>query len=216
MDNKNLDPLFIPPNYKSPATFLGHTMSMKFVIEGVILALLPVLFILFALPKLGVNLTNTQTMVACISMGATSGMLGCTGINSMTFPEFMAVILRYGKEKKVCYYNSRVKDKDEYLMTVNDLNKKNEMLSTDLLKGFVDKSFTSVKENRIENAMQKYSNIEKPEEMFFEEDVGKIKTPWEYMTGKERKKAKKAEKFKRNERRRTNGKKKIKKKKARR
>lgn len=121
------------------------------------------------------------------------GTLGVSGINNATIPEMLYMIFKYRKKKRVCYYNDRVKMKDEFAILLTDLTSDDSSFSEEMLKNLATKITTSSQENRIETAEQKLGKIERPDNLFFEDDIGKVDKPWEYMTKAERKEALKAE-----------------------
>lgn len=193
MENDDLTPLYIPPSFKAPIVIFNNAIPFKFFIEGIIFALIPVPFFIYIAPNFGFDFRNMNSIVTMVLSCGVFGLLGITGINNATIPELLYMILKYQKRKRVCYYNDRVKTQDEFAISLSDLTSDDSKFSEEMLKHLATKITTTSQENRIETAEQRLGNIARPDNLFFEDDIGKVEKPWEYMTKAERKEFLKAE-----------------------
>ena len=194
---------YIPPNFKTGINIMGKTFSVASLTEGAVLALLPIVIVFYILPKAGVEVSWKTGSTIVTFASVILGYLGIKGINGYSLTQFIKSIMRYRKNKRVCYYNPRIKTEAS---PYNTSNVAEQMLPKEKLEQF----YATVKKKY--DARQRAIAVEEQkgiltnrENMFFIDDAGVVDTPVEYMDSKEykeyKKKLKKEEQQKKKEER---------------
>lgn len=198
MSERRAREFYLPPNFHTGISVFGKSFAVANLAEGVIMALIPIILFYFVLPRSGVHIPIGTTNTIVTMTSAILGYLGVAGINGYTFTQFIKSILRYRKNKRVCYYNPRVKTEAS---PYSQKNLAEQMLPREKLEMFYKKVKSGYSAKQRESALdeEKYILSDR-ENMFFEEDSGVIDTPVEYMDNKEYKAYRK--KLKQEERRR--------------
>ena len=201
MSDKRVREFYLPPNYQTGISLFGKSFEASYLAEGTIMALIPIVIFYFVLPNAGIHipLGTTNTIVTFLSV--IFGYLGLVGINGYTFTQFMRSLMRYRKNKRVCYFNPRIKiEASPY----SEQNAAEQMLPREKLEQFYKKVKSGYDAKQRENALEEEKHIlSDRKNMFFVEDAGVIDTPVEYMDNREykvyRKKQKKEARQKRKE-----------------
>ena len=191
MDNKQEQPyeIFIPENYKTKSNFLGYEVKIANVIEGFAFGLIPVLIGIFVLPKIPfidseTNLSITTTFAFAL------GLFGFIGIDDELVITWLLDILKFKQSRRIAYYNPRVKKEAHSIFADND---KQDMLPREKIIKLYENYKAQLDSKNRELAHEQEKQFDQAETMYFEDDLGFINKPIEYMTAKEKKKFKKEE-----------------------
>lgn len=189
---------YIPPNFKTGINILGKTFSVTSLTEGLVLALLPIVIVFYILPQAGVEVSWKTGSTIVTFASVILGYIGIKGINGYSLTQFIKSILRYRKNKRICYYNPRIKTEAS---PYNTANVAEQMLPKEKLEQFYKaaKKKYDAKQRKIAVEEQKDILTDR-RNMFFIDDAGVVDTPVEYMDNKEYKEYKK--KLKKEERQR--------------
>ena len=189
---------YIPPNYKTGISLFGKSFQVVSLVEGIILALLPLGIYFFVLPVLDIHVSFDKAATVITFSSALLGYLGIKGINGYSISQFVRSMMRYRKNKRICYYNPRIKT-EASPYSIN--NSAEQMLPREKLEEFYKKARKNYDEKQREQAIEEQKHVlTERENLFFSDDVGVLDTPVEYMTGKEYREYKK--KLKKEERQR--------------
>ena len=190
---KNDEPkvVFIPANYKTGTSFMGFEIKTSNVIQGVILALIPVVIGYGIVPKLiDFKIENMLSIVCFFSFGL--GYLGVVGINGQTLGGYIQDLLNFRKNKRKTYYNPRIKKEAMFFLDEQKENK--EMLPREKIIAFYNKykAHSDLKNRELAHELEK--DFVQTEELYFEDDSGFVAKPVAYMSAKERKQYEKEQK----------------------
>ena len=174
---------FIPANFKTGISFMGKAFSLDAVLEAAILALIPIGVIFFILPNAGITMSWSTSSTLVTFLSVSLGYLGIHGINGYTVSQFIKSLLRYRKNKRVCYFNPRIKTEASPYSTSNIAA---QMLPREKLQEFYQKAKKSYEARQRKTAVNEQKEIlSDREHMFFSDDLGVVATPVEYMDKKE-------------------------------
>ena len=192
MSERDVREFYIPPNFQSGVSIFGKTFEIANLAEGAILALLPIVVIFVLLPNFGVTIPWKTSSTIVTFASVILGYLGIAGINGYTITQFIKSMLRYRKNKRICYYNPRVKSEAAPYSLENIAE---QMLPKEKLAEFYKNAKSVYEEKQRKTALAEQSYlIEDRKNMYFTDDIGVVDTPVEYMDKKEYKAYKKKKK----------------------
>ena len=177
--------VFIPANYKTGTSFLGFEIKTSNVLQGILLALIPVVICYAILPEfIEIKFLDTLSPVTFFSAGL--GYLGVVGINGQTLGDYVSDWLSYRKNTRKTYYNPRIKK--EAVFFLDEQKQDKEMLPREKIMALYSKykAHSDLKNRELAHELEK--EFEQSEELYFEDDSGFVMKPIEYMTAKERRK----------------------------
>lgn len=197
MSERNI--FYIPPNYENQISFLSFTFKRNNFIEGIILAAIPAIGLIKLVQIYG-GFFKIPYFLEVGSMLAIFGFLvvGLEGINGTTFLGFLKELVLYLRNRRIAYYNPRVKKEALPSYYKSD----GELLPREKLQ-IMYKQF---KDNRDKKHREQVTELNKEmnenaQGLFFQDDIGIVDKPYEYMTSSERRKYKKEQKKKAKEER---------------
>lgn len=168
----------IPYNFSSGTVIAGETYRTRNLVEGIVLSV-PVIILVFAL---GRSLTLAVRLSITLSTALPLLLLGIVGVGGNSLTGFLNIYFRYLNHRRKLLYNPRVKHESRPI-NLNQLH--NQMaLPRDKMLALIEqyRQKTSQGEGALESDI-----------LFFEEDIGILPTPDEYMTRRERRSLKKAQ-----------------------
>lgn len=176
----------IPPNYQGTIILFGMAFAKWNLIEAFILAVIIFFSVLAILMRH--TETDLSTMIGWSAVPAVSaGVLALRGINGDDLLSFLRHIIMWQRKRRVAYYNPRVKT--EAFPAIGDHERSDkETLPREkiiaLYSGYREKLGVTGRERSSENTdILETSDIK---DMYFEDDIGIIDKPAEYMTKAER------------------------------
>ena len=179
--NKDEDkayPFIIPANYHNQFHFMNRPYEYKFVLQTGILTISATLLMWFGLIKVFSTVTALSVIIFADALIIIFSM---NGIQGDTFIGFLLKVLRYKKRRRVAYYNPRVKKEADPGFT-----KEHELLPREKLMNLYNIYKKNFDEKHQRNAEAAVSDELKHEVLFFQDDIGIVDKPYEYMTRKER------------------------------
>lgn len=194
---------FIPANFRTGISFMGKSFSFESVVEATVLALVPIAVVFFILPNAGIRISWSTSSTVVTLLSASLGYLGINGINGYTVSRFIKSMFHYRKNRRVCYFNPRIKTEASPYSTANIAA---QMLPREKLQEFYKKAKKNYDAKQRANAVNEQKEVlTDRKNMFFSDDLGVVDTPVEYMDKKEykayRKKLKKEARRKKKEQR---------------
>lgn len=180
----------IPDNYENGINFAGFSFKPIFLVEGIVLGVICfglTLFIISLFKKDGID--STTIGIALVpTLGAV--FLGIKGINDEPITTFIGNVSKFSRSRRIAYYNPRIRT-DEKSISESELESDTNVLPKDKIIAVFNKMRKAISDRNIEkieddNNQNSLSN--KP--MYFEDDVGIIDKPVEYMSAKEYRKYK--------------------------
>ncbi len=171
-------PFTIPANYYNQFHFMGKPYEYKFVIQTAIIVFIATLALWFGLTQFMDKIT---TISVILFVDVLVALLSLNGIQGDTFIGFISKVLRYRSRRRIAYYNPRAKVEAE-----STLNTEREMLPRDRLVALYDKYKKSFDAHHQKNAELTINNQNVDENLYFQDDIGVVDKPYEYMTRKER------------------------------
>lgn len=188
-NNKDEDkayPFIIPANYHNQFHFMSRPYEYKFVIQTAVLAVLATFLMWFGL----IGIMNTVTTLSVIIfVDALIIMFSMNGIQGDTFIGFLTKVIRYRKRRRVAYYNPRVKKEAD-----PSLNMEHELLPREKLMNLYEAYKKTFDEKHQKSAEAAVSDELDQDTLFFQDDIGVVDKPYEYMTRKERRSYEKKQK----------------------
>lgn len=191
MNNEKVRNIYIPRNYKTGANILGFEIKVWNVLQGIVLAAVPLFIGFYLIPKnYGFSLTSPWLTTPTIMFASLFGYLGLVGIHDFTFGEYVAIVLKFKKNQRQTFYNPRAKRE---AITVIKEEETREELPREKIIAFYNTYKAKIDEKNREAAHKYEMENELDEEnMYFEDDLGAVDKPVEYMTNKEYREYKKA------------------------
>lgn len=184
---------FIPDNYSGDINIGGQNLNARNLFEGIVFGcLLQVITWIIA----SRFLNTPSTVGISVAVGGAAALLGIKGYKNESYSELFQHYLKFRKEKRICYYNTRPK------FEAKPIDLQNDNLESEIL---LRKQAQDLK-NKLLSGNTTFNQGDRPDNLFFEEDVGIVETPSNYEGYDKEVKKKRKEK-------RTNGKKKKQKKK---
>ena len=173
--------VFIPNNYKAGLSFFGFKINLRYAIEGGILATFPLIIGFIVVPKLlGISLVDTFTVTFFFAL--LFGAVGIYGIDGSPISVYIKDIINAKNNKRESYYNPRVKNEINSIF----INKSEgeQMLPREKILEIINnyqKQIDEKTQKEMENSLEAMKN----NNAFFEDDIGIIEKPTEYMSDKE-------------------------------
>ena len=172
----------IPDNFGSGINVAGMHFGVIFLIEGIVFAVL-LFFISFAvLSLMGMNDIG-QMLGICLVFAAIALFIGVKGINDEPITTFAKNLSYFNKNRRTAYYNPRIKleAKSVRMQEKSDAEIPREkiMAALNKYKEAIDK-----KQQEKAKAFEEANAFDKSN-MFFEDDIGIIKRPNQYMSKEE-------------------------------
>lgn len=197
MSDRNI--FYIPPNYENQISFMSFSFKRNNFIEGIVLAAIPAVGLIKLIHVYG-GFLKIPYPLELLSILSIVGLLivGLEGINGTTFLGFLRELVLYLRSRRIAYYNPRVKKEalPSYYKNDTELLPKEKLQI--MYKQFKDnrdrkhqEQVTALNEEMVANA----------EGLFFQDDIGIVDKPYEYMTSSERRKYRKEQKRKAKEER---------------
>ena len=176
----------IPPNLRGMIPVLGNSIRTANLIQACILSLLVFIAVFAVLTMYEVEDLASVTGWALVPASAV-GALCIHGINGDSVLGFLKSLLRYGKRRRTAYYNPRVKQEAVSIVkAVSDAE--TDVLPRQKLQQLLERYKEKAEQRNSEEhlSMEENAGGFDQSRMFFEDDVGIIDKPLEYMTKKER------------------------------
>ena len=176
---------YIPGDYKNGTHILVRTYTLPWLIQGIILGLLPAALNYIILPSAGINIPFEVKTILSIVFGFILASIGINGINDESPGSFLLTYLRFRKNKRTTYYNPRVKK--EMKPSLEEVRSANEMLPRDKAIIFYKRYKEEYDKKQREKVMQEQTRIGSSDisRMYFLDDEGIIDKPVEFMTDAE-------------------------------
>ena len=200
---------YIPGDYKNGTHILGKTYTISWLLQGVILALIPVVLFWFLLPAIGLAIPSSPRIVITIVLAFILGSIGIAGINNESIVSFIGTFLNFKRKKRTAYFNPRVKT--EMTASTEEVKTASEMLPRDKFISMYNKYKDEYDKKYRDKALAEQERIGGMDlsKMYFLDDAGVIDKPVEFMTEAEykeyRKQRLKARKKKAAEQKKMNG-----------
>lgn len=179
----------IPKNFAAGDTFLGYEIKWLNLIQAIILGCIP-LFVSYGFISTYFYTDGTiqfsMTMVITVGFAA----FGYFGIDNITPFEYIGNVLNFRKRKRKTFYNPRVKT--EYKSIFVEKTEGNQLLPKDKIMEFYKKYIEKRNQIDQQNARALFDD-DYDSSLYFEEDFAVLDKPEEYMTTKEIKEKRKAQ-----------------------
>lgn len=175
----------IPDNFENGINFAGFNFRPIFLIEGIILGIICFVSTIALMFAFGVRHISSSTIGICLVPCVLAIILGIKGINDEPLTTFIRNLRYFNSHKRTTYYNPRIKT--EIKSIGNDLSNSGAYilprdriiaLFTKYKKAMDEKNIKKLEEEKGTNAFVK-------ERMYFEDDVGVVDKPIEYMSKQE-------------------------------
>lgn len=184
---------FIPNNYSGGVNIAGHNLSTRNVAESIVLCAL-LLVPTWIISRKFLQLTTSIS--ASVIAGGTGALIGLFGFKNEPFSAWVKYFIKYKKSMRICYYNTRPK------FEAKPLDLQSDNLDSSIM---LRKQAQEIK-NKLMSSYTTFNQGTRPDNLFFEDDIGIVDTPDNYEGYEKEVKKKRKEK-------RVNGKKKKQKKK---
>ena len=182
--------VFIPNNYKAGISIFGFKINLRYAIEGGVLACIPLIIGIVIVPKT-LGLSFSEILPTTFFFVLLFGALGIYGIDNSPVSVFITDFINAKKNKRETYYNPRVKN--EVMSIFSNVRPKDEqMLPREKILEIINK-YQKQMDNANQKELESESIYNKKEKIYFEDDIGIVNKPYEYMSEKEIKMLKKQE-----------------------
>ena len=170
---------FLPKNFQNGISIGTRSYSPALLLQGVILALFPVLIAYWILPAFGILLSVSDSLGTVLMFSTLLGYAGIHGAKGGTLLQFLKSVIRFYQSRRTAYYNPRIKAE----AGIEKDTEEKELPGEKLQKLFSGMRQPSKRHTDPGNE----SEVREAEDgsLFFEEDIGIVETPVEYMTPKE-------------------------------
>ena len=175
----------IPDNFENGINFAGFNFKPIFLIEGIVLGIIFFVLAIAIMFACGIRHINSSTIGICLVPCVLAIILGIKGINDEPLTTFFKNLRYFNSNKRTTYYNPRIKT--EIKSIGYDLSNSGAYilprdriiaLFTKYKKALDEKNIRRLEEEKETNAFVK-------ERMYFEDDIGVIDKPVEYMSKQE-------------------------------
>jgi len=181
----------IPDNFENGINFAGFSFKPIFLIEGIILGAISFAITMFIISLFGKEAINSTTIGIALVPTLGSVFLGIKGINDEPVTTFLGNLSKFNKNKRIASYNPRIRTEKKSIAE-NGIESNMYVLPRDKIIAIFNKVKKAISEKNIEKLEdEKNQNVFVKERMYFEDDIGIIEKPIEYMTFKEYRKYKK-------------------------
>ncbi|GEM_PF-3313273 len=145
MDEEKQTECIIPQNYKGITNFLSLTFKTRNLVEGVIIGLILAVIAgsITVYYEYGFTVNVITITIITFGLGALLGVHGCNG---ESFSEFIVHFLKYLRNRRVTYYNPRVKTEAKPLISADGTEQSSEnMLPREKILAIVKKVVDPIK-----------------------------------------------------------------------
>ena len=200
-DNEEYQVKRIPDNFGNGINIAGFHFEVIFLIEGVVLAITTTLLSLVIMTSIGMTdigqMLGFALVFACVSL-----VIGIRGVNDEPLTTFLSNVSKFNKNRRTAYYNPRIK-KEAKPVTQKQLEENKDAIPREKIIAFFNKYKSVLDKKQQEKAkLLEDANSFDAQNMYFEDDIGIIKRPNQYMSKEEAekydKKKEKASKFRKN------------------
>lgn len=188
MDNEEeLRVEYIPPNYDEGFSVGNFSFDTRYLIEAVVMAIIG-----FVLAKILVSLLSetifaldfSKVIVVYILFGGGLAALGMAGLGGDPVYVYLLNMIHFNKKKRVAFYNPRVKTEKKSAL----IESEEEVVETNIVKEKILGAIDSMKTKNLEKVEQlERQQEEEYASLFFEDDLGVVDKPEEYLTKAEKK-----------------------------
>lgn len=175
----------IPENFGNGVDIAGLHFQTRFLIEGVLLAVITLVVSFTTLKFIG--LTDIKQLIGiCLVFVFLALLLGIKGINDEPLTKFIANAITYRKKRRTAYYNPRIKFEAKSIVNEDkDALDKNAIPREKILAIFNKyKEAYDKKQQERAKAFEERNAFDE-NNMFFEDDIGIIKKPNSYLSKEE-------------------------------
>lgn len=171
---------YIPNNIDVGINILGFNLKARFLAEGIILGVILSAITYFMIQETAVQVgTKIGTAIA---VGVIGLFVGIRGLNDEPVTEFIYHAIKFSSKQRTAFYNPRVRHEAKpYIQEIQ--NSKREKLMN-IYSQYKEKT---EKSNQEKSYSYQNDNIFDSSNMYFEDDIGVIDKPVEYMSSKEKK-----------------------------
>jgi len=176
---------YIPDNYENGINFAGFNFRPIFLIEGIILGIIFFALSIFLLYVCGNRRINSSTIGICLVPSVLAVVIGIKGINDEPLTTFIKNLRRFNCNKRFAYYNPRIKTEIKSIYATGE-DGSHYILPRDRIIALFTKykkTLTEINIKKIEE--EKGENKFIKEQMYFEDDIGVVDKPVEYMNKQE-------------------------------
>ena len=188
----------IPDNFGSGINIAGMHFGVVFLAEGIILAVLALAGVFIILKLSGMTDIGQMLGISLVFAGIFL-VIGIKGINDEPITTFVRNLAAFNKGRRTAYYNPRIKLEAKPVKAENIKENKDAIPREKIMAAF-NKYKEALDKKQAEKAKAfEEANAFDESNMFFEDDIGIIKKPSQYMSREEadsyEKKKKKIKKF---------------------
>lgn len=175
----------IPDNFENGINLLGFNFKPIFFIEGIVLGIICFALTIAVLFVFGIRHISSSIIGICLVPCILAAFLGIKGINDEPLTMFIRNLRYFNCHKRTTYYNPRIKT--EIKSIGDDLSNAGAyILPRDRIIALFTKYKKALDEKNIKKLEeQKGTNLFIKERMYFEDDIGVIDKPIEYMSKQE-------------------------------
>lgn len=171
-------PFIIPANFYNQFHLMGQPFEYKFVLQTVVIVAVISVVLWTLLNKV---MSWVYALSIILTIDALIALLSLNGIQGDTFIAYISKVLRYNSHKRIAYYNPRIKVEAE-----SDLMADRETQPKDKLTMMLENYKKSLDKKHQQAAEEILAEKDTQDELYFQDDIGVVDKPYEYMTRKER------------------------------
>lgn len=184
MRDEDIPVFFIPENYQNGVSMFGLSFDLPNLVQAVMLGVIPWIAVYLILPGIGVHITGTKAVSPCVFFSAILAYTGLHGINGGTLPEFIKAVLGFRRNRRIAYYNPRIKTEAVPSLLQDDPGRN--LLPREKIVEFYKKAVASYNARQAKSAVKaQETGHEDQTAMYFNDDAGYVAKPVEYMTRRE-------------------------------
>lgn len=199
---------YIPPNFDDDFSVGNFSFDIRYLAETAVLAVIGLLvahLIVSLLANTIFELDMSSAVITYIICLIAFGGIGMKGIAGDPVYVFLFNLIKFQKKKRIAFYNPRVKTEKKFVLIEDEQNEVETNIVREKVLGMVE----SVKTSLTDKSLEKIEQMEREQEesysnLFFEDDIGVVEKPTEYLTSAEKKAAAKAEREAERERQKEN------------
>ena len=185
MSNEDYKVRRIPENFGNGINIAGFHFRVIFLVEGIILALIMLIISFIVMKSIGLKDIGSMLGVALVFVGVAL-FIGIKGINDEPITTFIGNIMFFNKHRRTAYYNPRIKLEAKSVMAEKIENENKDAIPREKILAFFSKYKTAMDKKQQEKAKAfEEANAFDKSQMYFEDDIGIIKRPSQYMTREE-------------------------------
>ena len=184
---ERLDEMPIPVNADFDFPLFGKAFTLKNAVEGLVIGAFSAAFAFLLLRSL--KMSGLSLLIYTVLAFLGGFLLGNNGINGDTLSRYLLNVMRFRKNKKIAYYNPRVKSRKRFF---TEETEDDYVIPRERLEALYCR-YLGKKEN--ENALSAFEKEDLNDiTLYFEDDIEEFGRPEELMNRKERKHHKKTQK----------------------